>query len=267
MTRIGLALGGGGARGLAHIGVLRVLEREGIRPAVICGTSSGAIIGLAYAAGMSVDEMADICQTLRWRQLVRPSVRRDRLFDTERLEQFLTMVINARDFDDLNYACAAVACDRATRKGVLLTCGDPVRAARASSAMRGIFPPIEIDGRQLVDGAVVDAIPVGAARQLGADYVIGVAVLDRARPRFRRPRATSAPDRLVRPALDAYSPWTFAHAAELVRVGEVAAERALPAISADLDRRASLATGQPSVLSVSRVRPSRDTSNATTVTR
>ncbi len=114
VTRIGLALGGGGARGFAHIGVLRVLERAAIRPAVICGTSSGAIIGLAYAAGMTVDEMADVCQTLRWRQLVRPSVRRDRLFDTERLEQFLAMIINARDFDDLKYACAAVACDRAT---------------------------------------------------------------------------------------------------------------------------------------------------------
>ena len=268
VTRIGLALGGGGARGFAHIGVLRVLERAAIRPAVICGTSSGAIIGLAYAAGMTVDEMADVCQTLRWRQLVRPSVRRDRLFDTERLEQFLAMIINARDFDDLNYACAAVACDRATRERVLLTCGDPVRAACASSAMRSVFPPIEIDGRQLVDGAVVDAIPVGAARQLGADYVIGVAVLDRARLTLPPAgRAASAPDRLVRPALDAFSPWTFTHAAEFVRLGEVAAERALPAISADLERRASPATGQPSVLSVSRVRPSRDTSNATTVTR
>ena len=136
MTRIGLALGGGGARGLAHIGVLRVLERAAIRPAVICGTSSGAIIGLAYAAGMTVDEMADVCQSLRWRQLVRPSVRRGRVFDTERLEQFLAMIINARDFDDLNYACAAIACDRATRERVLLTRGDPVRAACASSAIR-----------------------------------------------------------------------------------------------------------------------------------
>ena len=114
MTRIGLALGGGGALGLAHIGVLRVLERAAIRPAVICGTSSGAIIGLAYAAGMTVDEMDDVCQSLRWRQLVRPSVRRGRVFDTEGLEQFLAMIIDASDFDDLNYVCAAIACDRTT---------------------------------------------------------------------------------------------------------------------------------------------------------
>ena len=99
MTSIGLALGGGIARGLAHIGVLRVLERAGIRPDVICGTSSGAIIGLAYAAGMTVDEMADVGQSLRWRQLVRPSVRSDRVFDTERLERFLAMIIRARDFE------------------------------------------------------------------------------------------------------------------------------------------------------------------------
>ncbi len=299
-TRIGLALGSGGARGFAHIGVLRVLERSAIRPTVVCGTSSGAIIGLAYAAGMTVDEMADVCQTLRWRHLLRPSVRRDLVFDTERLEQFLAMIIDARDFADLDYACAAVAYDRATKERVLLTRGDPVRAACASSAIPRVFPPIEIDGRQLVDGAAVDAIPVGAARQLGADYVIGVAVLDRARPRFRPPRvpraeshrkgplplgAASTPDRLVRPELDAFSPWTFRHAAELVRVGEIAAERALPAIAADLERRRcdpnvrrrsdkerghspqSSAAGQPSVLSVSRVRPNWDTSSATTVTR
>ena len=89
MTRIGLALGGGGACGFAHIGVLRVLEACSDSARVICGTSSGAIIGLAYAGGMTVDEMADVCQSLRWRQLVRPSVRRDRVFDTDGSEQFL----------------------------------------------------------------------------------------------------------------------------------------------------------------------------------
>ena len=162
------------------------------------------------------------------------------------------MIISARDFDDLNYACAAIACDRTTRERVVLTRGDPVRAACASSAIPRVFPPIEIDGRQLVDGAAVDSLPVDAARHLGADYVIGVAVFDRPRPGVRRPRvprsesrteglhrngAASAPDRLVRPPLDAFSPWNLAHAAELVRVGEVAAERALPAINADLERR------------------------------
>ena len=188
MTSIGLALGGGIARGLAHIGVLRVLERAAIRPDVICGTSSGAIIGLAYAAGMTVDEMADVGQSMRWRQLVRPSVRSDRVFDTERLERFLAMIIRARDFEDLNYVCAAIACDRASRERVVLTRGDPVRAAYASSAIPRVFPPIEIDGRQLVDGACVDSLPVVAARHLGADYVIGVTVLGRMRPGVRRPR-------------------------------------------------------------------------------
>ncbi len=131
MTRVGLALGGGGVRGLAHIGVLRVLERETIRPDVICGTSSGAIIGLAYAAGMTVDDMAEVCEGLRWRELVRPSVRRGGLFDTGRFEQFLAMIIDARDFDDLEYVCAAVAADPATGEAVVLTRGDPARAAHA----------------------------------------------------------------------------------------------------------------------------------------
>ena len=224
MTRVGLALGGGGVRGLAHIGVLRVLEREAICPDVICGTSSGAIIGLAYAAGMTVDDMAEVCQGLRWRELVRPSVRRGGLFDTGRFEQFLAMIIDARDFDDLDYVCAAVACDPATGEAVVLTRGDPARAARASSAIPRIFPPMEIDGRELVDGAVIDSIPVVAARELGADYVIGVAAGDRSRSRLYRQRPTrngssarnphqcvaASPDRLIQPALRTFSAWNFA---------------------------------------------------------
>ena len=186
MTRIGLALGAGCVRGVAHIGVLRVLERAGLPPAVICGTSSGAIIGLAYAAGMGLDDLADASQSLQWRHLLRPSVRRDRVFHPERLERFLETLISARDFDELEFVCGASVCDRTTREHVLLVSGDPVRAARASSAMRRIFPPVEIDGRQLIDGAAIDAIPVGAARRLGVDYVIGVSVWDQARRRRRR---------------------------------------------------------------------------------
>ena len=97
VTSVGLALGGGGVGGLAHIGVLRVLERERIRPDVICGTSSGVIIGLVYAAGMTVDEMAEVCQGLRWRRLIRPSLRRGGLFDTAGLAEFLAEIIDARE--------------------------------------------------------------------------------------------------------------------------------------------------------------------------
>jgi NTE family protein len=233
--------------------VLRVLEREAIRPDVICGTSSGAIIGLAYASGMTVDEMANVMLTLRWRQLVRPSVRRGGLLDTRRLDAFLESIIEARDFDDLDYVCATVACDAVTRERVVLFRGDPVRAARASAAIPGLFPPVAVDGRLLIDGAVVEPTPVSAARQLGADYVIGVDAVDRAELRAR-PRAarrttpfagTEAPsDRLVRPALGGFSAWDFSRCVDLVRAGEAAAERALPTIRTDLEQRAEVACAE-----------------------
>src|SRR5262245_42997150 len=158
------------------------------------------------------------------------------------------MVIDACDFEELGHVCAALACDRATRDRVVLTRGDPVRAARASSAIPRFFPPVEIEGRQLVDGALVDLVPVNSARELGANYVIAVSVLDRGRRRGLRLRVRRAPsaarttrsatdssaDQLIRPAIGRRSVWDFGCASELVRLGEAAAERALPAIRADL---------------------------------
>ncbi len=166
--RVGLALGGGVVRGLAHIGVLRVLERAGVELDVICGTSIGAVVGGAYAGGMSVDAMADAADSLRWPQLVRPRPRRRSVFDTAGLDAFIDSIITPRDFGELRCPYAAVARDRDTGERVVLTEGDPARAARASAAIPGLFAPVEIDGRLLVDGAGVEVLPTKTARELGS---------------------------------------------------------------------------------------------------
>jgi len=235
---VGLALSGGGLRGLAHIGALRVFERAEILPDVVSGTSIGAVIGASYASGMPIDEMFEIAIELRWSELIRPALRRHSVFDTAGFDDLLASVIRARRFEHLRVPYAAVARDLATGERVVLDDGDPVQAARASAAIRRAFPPVGIDGRRLVDGTGVEALPVRAAREIGADYVIAVDVLGavaiRRLERGRGDPAPPAPDRLIRPALNVRSTWDFGQAEAIVALGEVAAERALPKIRADL---------------------------------
>lgn len=172
---VGLALSGGAVRGAAHVGVLQVLEREGIRPDVVVGTSAGAIVGACYAAGVPIAEISQLLSGLRWPKLARLAWNnRLSLFDTMPLEAFVQATIGLQTFDDLPRRFAAVACDIVTGKRVTLRSGGVARAVRASSAIPGLFPPVEIDGRMLVDGGVVDNLPVDVARELGADYVIAV---------------------------------------------------------------------------------------------
>jgi NTE family protein len=239
---IGLALGGGAVRGLAHLGVLRAFERHDLTPDVISGTSSGAIIGGAIASGWSASELIDIALRLRWNDLVRASPRRDRLFDTQGLEQFIASLIAARDFADLHLSFAAVAQDRDTGARVVLQRGDPVRAVSASSAIRRAFPPVRIDGRPLVDGIGVEPVPVQAARELGATYVVGVDVfrsnvVHRARVRTGRAARPSISDAevCITPTLGSRSAWDFSLAREIIDHGDAAGERACLAIMSVLE--------------------------------
>ena len=240
---LGLALGGGAVRGLAHLGVLRALERSGLRPDVICGTSSGAIIAGSVASGFAADDLIDIALQLRWKELIRPSVRRDRVFDTTGLSRFIESIIPARDFAELQMSFASVAEDRRTGERVVLTRGNPVRAAAASAAIRRAFPPVEIDGRSLIDGIDVDPVPARVARELGATYVVGVDVLRvtattrRLRARANRvDAAVNEADVTIRPSLGSRSPWDFSLASEMIALGEAAAEAAASNIGAELTR-------------------------------
>ncbi len=167
--RLGLALGSGGAKGMAHLGALKAFEEEGIRFDVVTGTSIGSIVGALYAKGYSSSDMTEIVQSLSVKEFsknLRP--RADMGFAEELLSGYVE-----GDISDLPIPFAAWATDEETNEGVLLDHGNVARALTASSAMPPFFRAVEIDGKKLADGAFTNAIPADVARDLGAYFVIG----------------------------------------------------------------------------------------------
>lgn len=207
--RIGLVLSGGAARGLAHIGVLRALEEQGVHIDAIAGTSMGAVIGGLYASGYSVDELEKLALAIDWRQALSDAPLRDdvpfRRKQDDRdflvkqklsfrddgslglplgviqgqnlallLESLLVHTSDTRDFDRLAIPFRAVATDISTGEKVVFRKGHLPQAIRASMSIPAVFAPVEVDGQLLVDGGMVDNIPVDVAREMGVDLVITV---------------------------------------------------------------------------------------------
>jgi NTE family protein len=181
--RVGLVLSGGGARGLAHIGVLKVFEREGVPVDLLVGTSVGAIVGALYAAGEKASEIEGMASEVGWDQLTDLSsagvvrlLMSERLLSTKRMEKYLQDRIGEKTFADLKTEFACLATDVRTGEGVVLREGSVALAARASATMPGIFEPVPFRHRLLIDGGVVDNVPTETARRLGADILICVYV-------------------------------------------------------------------------------------------
>src|ERR1700740_222160 len=173
---IGLALGGGFARGMAHLGVLQTLEQNRIPISCIAGTSVGSILGAAYASGAPLARIMATCRTLRFRDIARWRVSRLGFPSNHRLGDLMERVFETHQFEDLQIPMAIVATDLNNGKPVVLTHGNLVEAIRASCAFPGLFEPVEMGTRCLVDGALVAPVPTRAARELGASYVLGVSV-------------------------------------------------------------------------------------------
>jgi len=171
---LGLALGGGAARGLAHLGVLQALESRGIRPDLVVGTSAGAVVGALYCAGMSPEEMMRLAARTRWRHLVDIRPTRYSVLDIAALEEKVADWLNHCTFDDLRIPFACTAVDLVTARQVILSQGDVARAVRASCAVPGIFAPVISGDQVLVDGGVYNNVPVSVCRQLGAKVVVAV---------------------------------------------------------------------------------------------
>lgn len=177
--RIALTLGGGGARGLAHIGVLKVLVSEGIPVDFVTGASMGAVIGGAFAAGFPVEEMEQIAiktgikKMLSWADFIWP---RRGLVAGDRVEKNYEQITFGKNFDELDIPSTFVATDIDTGEEVRLSSGKVARALRASTAVPGIFNPVYMDGRRLVDGSIAASVPVSAAFSMGADVVIALDV-------------------------------------------------------------------------------------------
>ncbi len=173
--RIGLALGSGSARGWAHIGVIRALQEAGIEPDVVCGSSVGALVGAIYVHG-DLDGFEEWVLALDWKRVVSllDFTLEGGLIQGERLMAFLAGHLKGKGIADLPKPFAAVATDLETGNEVWLQEGPAVEAVRASIALPGLFSPARVEGRLLVDGGLVNPVPVTLARALGADFVIGV---------------------------------------------------------------------------------------------
>lgn len=175
LPRIGLALGSGSARGWSHIGVIRALERAGISPEIVCGTSIGALVGAAYAAG-ELERLHDWVGGLDWQAVVGLLDLKmgGGLVEGGKLVDFFRRQFNDQGIERLPKAFACVATDLVSGREIWLREGSVVDAVRASIALPGLFTPVLRDGRLLVDGGLVNPVPVSLCRAMGADIVIAV---------------------------------------------------------------------------------------------
>ena len=176
--RIALALSGGAARGIAHVGVLKALREHDISIDFLAGTSAGALVGGALASGMPITELEDIGRSMRWRDIGRMNVSRLGVQSNARMEEYLRARLPVTRFEDLQIPFAAVATDLISGEAIVMRDeGDLPFAIRASCAIPGWYVPVlDEKGRQLVDGGLVAIIPVAAARDFGAEIVVAVDV-------------------------------------------------------------------------------------------
>lgn len=178
--KIGLALGAGAAKGFAHVGVLRALEEAGIRIDMIAGSSMGAVIGGGYASGLSVSELSDVALNSDWLDvlnLLDPVFPTRGFIDGDKIKAFLDELYQQKNIEDLNIPFAATTVDIMNGELYVINKGNLANAARASSSVPIIFNPLSSDSLVLVDGGMIDPVPIDVVRSMGADYIIAVNVL------------------------------------------------------------------------------------------
>lgn len=186
--KIALALGGGAARGFAHVGVIKALETNGIVPDIVVGTSAGSVVGALYAAGNDAFALQKTAFLLDESALADWAIFDRGFLKGEALEKFINQQVGGKPIEGLKRKFAVVATDLADGKAAVFTSGNVGTAVRASSSIPAVFSPVMIRGREYVDGGLVSPVPVHAARQLGADIVIAVDIS--ARPSGKRNQGT-----------------------------------------------------------------------------
>ena len=255
--KIGLALGGGAARGFAHVGVIQVLEENGIRPALVTGTSAGSLVAAIYASGKSGGQLQRVAETMEEAAIADwtlPIFSRGMLRG-EALARYVNAQVGSRLIEDMPLPLGIVATDLNTGKDVVFQRGDTGTAVRASSAVPAVFQPVKISGREYVDGGLVSPVPVGAARKMGADFIIAVdissppegsltggtleillqtfAIMGKSINTFELRDA----DVVVRPALQGIASSDFSARKRSIEAGRQAMLRAIPELKAALAAR------------------------------
>lgn len=180
-VKVGIALGGGAAKGFAHIGVIKMLEANGFAPAVVAGTSAGSVVGALYASGMTAFELQEKAVALDEAQIRDLQLSFGGLVLGQRLEDYVNEQVQRRPLEQLAKPFVAVATRLEDGERTVFARGNTGQAVRASSSVPGLFQPVVIGKYRFVDGGVVSPVPVDAARQLGADVVIAVDISNKAR--------------------------------------------------------------------------------------
>ena len=242
---LGLTLGGGGAFGAAHVGVLQVLAERGIRPGIVAGTSSGALVAAAYAAGVHSDAIERAARDFRWRAIARWSLTpRWGLLDTHAVTDAVHRVLGGDPLiEHLPRRFAAFATDLRTRRGVIIDNGPLSVALRSTIAVPGLLPPVRRHGVLLADGGMVDNVPVDATRAIGASRLIVVRLhakwenVRMMRTVTRTADLTNDPSVvLIQPEMERLAQWTMSDVPQLIAEGRRAATAALDASDAEGNR-------------------------------
>ncbi|MCZ0754207.1 patatin-like phospholipase family protein [Anoxybacillus sp. J5B_2022] len=246
--KIGLALGSGGARGFAHLGVIKVLEEEGVPIDYIAGSSMGALVAALYASGLGIDRLYKLAKAFRRNDFIDLTIPKMGLVAGKRIKEFIRLVTKGKQIEELAIPIAIVATDIQKGEKVVFRNGDIATAVRASISIPGIFVPEVVNGRMLVDGGVIDRIPVSVAREMGADLVIGVDVshvkadgnitsifdvilqsIDILQDELVRHREYAS-DVMIRPHVEQYSSRAFTHTEEIIKIGEEEARKQMSTI-------------------------------------
>jgi NTE family protein len=254
---IGVALGGGFARGIAHIGVLKGLEEEGIPVRAVTGTSVGALIGAVYCSGLSPAELEEVAYSCRFTTFARWTVSRYGFASNDRMVTFLDRVLKVKTFEELKIPLGVTATDFNTGDGVVFHSGSIIDPVRASCAYPGMFLPVEIRGRYLVDGMLSHPVPTRPLREMGADRVIAVHLkgtwASAGPPRhlfdvigqsfaIAQDSMSSlwrgAADLVIEPDVAGFGYDDFKRAKDLMQVGEAAMRKALPEVRKWLEQPA-----------------------------
>ncbi|MCA1041073.1 patatin-like phospholipase family protein [Bacillus infantis] len=245
---IGLALGSGGARGFAHLGVIKVLKEEGINVDVIAGSSMGALVGCFYGAGLDIDRLYKLAGAFKRKYYLDFTVPKMGFLAGKKVKELIRLFTHGKNLEDLDIPVRVVATDLMLGEKVVFSKGPIADAVRASISIPGIFIPEKLEDRLLVDGGVIDRVPVSVVEEMGADLIIAVDVsrvktssditsifdvimqsLDIMQMELVSNREIAS-DIMIRPHVEMYSSRAFTNIEDIIRIGEEEARKQVPRI-------------------------------------
>jgi len=253
--KIGLALSGGGARCAAHIGVLEVLHEEGIQIGMMAGTSGGSLVGCLYAAGVDLGTIKESLSQLKWMRMAKLDFSKMGLLSSVRIEDLISRFTRKRQFFELDIPFAVVATKLMTGQPVVLKEGSILEAVRASCSIPELFAPLRVGKDLLVDGGIADNLPVGVVGEMGADLVVAVDCSPEVEPsepknlfqvahrlafllgRAKIEQSRRGADVLISPEVGHVDSMDYAQARELISIGRIAAQRAMPRLRREISKR------------------------------